>query len=243
MMQNLLQDIRYGLRILWKSPGVTGAAVLALAFGIGSNTAIFSLVNALVLRPLPYEQSDQLVLAAYALTEAAPANFLDWRRQNQSFEDMAAVNFWSANLNGGDLPERLEGFQVSPSLFSLLRVKPLVGRTFTAAEEQPGNDAVILLSHGLWQRRFNSDLQIIGKPLLINARRYTVVGIMPPDFQFYRPTDVWAPLAFPPADSNRRTAGNLIVLARLKPDVTIGQAQGEMTTIARRLEQQYPATN
>jgi predicted permease len=242
-MQNLLQDIRYGLRMLGKSPGVTGAAVLALALGIGANTAIFSLVNALVLRPLPYEQPERLVLAAYALEEAAPADFLDWRRQNQSFEDMAAVNFWSANLNTGDLPERLQGFEVSPSLFSLLRAKPIMGRTFTAAEEQPGNEAVVLLSHGLWERRFNSDQQIIGKKLMINARSYAVVGVMPPGFQFYRPADVWAPLAFSPEETNRRTAGNLIVLAGLKPGVTMAQAQGEMKNIAARLEQQYPATN
>jgi putative ABC transport system permease protein len=242
-MQNLLQDIRYGLRVLWRSPGVTFAAVLALALGIGANTAIFSLVNAVVLRPLPYAQPERLVLAAYALAEAAPANFLDWRKQNQSFEDMAAVNFWSANLNAGELPERLEGFQVTPSLFALLGVQPIQGRTFTAAEEQPGNDAVVLLSYGLWQRRFGSDPQIIGKTLTINARSFTVVGVMPPDFQFYRPADVWAPLAFTPQEAGRRTAGNMIVLARLKPGVTMAQAQADMTGVARRLEQQYPATN
>lgn len=242
-MQNLLQDIRYGLRTLWRTPGVTFAAVLALALGIGANTAIFSLVNALVLRPLPYEQPEQLVLVAYALAEAAPANFLDWRRQNQVFEELAAGNSWSANLNSGDFPERLDGFQVSSSLFSILRKQPMLGRTFTLEEEQSGKDNVIILSHGLWQRRFNSDQQIIGKTLMINAKSYTVIGIMPPDFQFYRPTEVWSPLAFSPEESNRRTAGNLVVLGRLKPGVTMAQAQENMTVIARQLEQQYPATN
>src|SRR6185436_4310545 len=242
-MQNLLQDIRYGLRTLWRTPGVTFAAVLALALGIGANTAICSVVNALVLRPLPYEHPEQLVLVAYALAEAAPANFLDWRRQNQVFEDLAAGNSWSENLHSGDFPERLDGFQVSSSLFSILRKQPMLGRTFTLEEEQSGKDNVIILSHGLWQRRFNSDQQIIGKTLMINAKSYTVIGIMPPDFQFYRPTEVWSPLAFSPEESNRRTAGNLVVLGRLKPGVTMAQAQENMTIIARQLEQQYPATN
>jgi predicted permease len=242
-MRSLVQDMSYGLRMLWKSPGTTLAAVFALALGIGANTAIFSLVNTLTLRPLPYERPDELVLAGYAEHEAAPANFLDWRGQNQSFAQMAALNFWNANLSSGDRPELVRGFQVSPALFPLLGVKPAQGRAFLPEEEQPGRDNVLIMSHGLWQRRFGSDPSLVNKVVMLNGRSYTVVGIMPPDFEFYGPSDVWSPLSFTPEEARRRTSGNLIVLARLKPGVSLPQAQGDMTNVARRLEQQYPETN
>ncbi|MFL6211444.1 MAG: ABC transporter permease [Pyrinomonadaceae bacterium] len=242
-MRSLMQDLSYGLRVLWRSPGTTFAAVLALALGIGANTAIFSLVNTLTLRPLPYERPDELVLAAYAEHEAAPANFIDWRSQNQSFTQMAALNFWNANLSAGDRPELVRGFQVSPALFPLLGVKPMQGRVFLPEEEQPGRENVLLVSHGLWQRRFGSDPSLVNKTLMLNGRSYTVVGIMPPDFEFYGPADVWSPLSFPPEEAQRRSSGNLIVLARLKPGVSMQQAQGDMTNIARQLEQQYPEAN
>ena len=239
-MQSLWQDLRYAFRLLWKSPGVTLGAVVALALGIGANSAIFSLINAVVLRPLPYKEPDRLVLAAYAGAEAAPANYLDWKNQTQSFESIAAVNFWNANLGGVNEPERLQGFQITSELFPLLGIQPTQGRNFVAADEQPGSDNVIILSNGLWQRRFNSDPGIVGKTVVLNSRSYEVVGIMPPNFVFYRPADVWAPLAFTPEDARKRAPGSLIVAARLKPGVTLQRAQGEMTALARRLEQQYP---
>jgi predicted permease len=240
-MRNLLIDLRYGLRVLWKSPGVTLAAVLALALGIGATTAIFSYVNALILRPLPYSEPDELVLAGYAMNEAAPANFLDWRSQSQSFEQMAALAFWSVNLTEGETPERVQGFQVSPALFSLLGAAPEQGRVFLPEEEQPGKDNVLLVSRGLWERRFGSDPALVGKNVMLNGRSYQVVGIMPREFQFYRPADVWSPLAFPPEEAQRRTSGNLAVVARLKPGVGMRQAQAEMNNITARLQQQHSA--
>jgi putative ABC transport system permease protein len=242
-MRNVLQDLRYGLRVLWKSPGVTAAAVLALALGIGATTAIFSFVNAFILRPLPYERPDELVLAAYATSEAAPANFLDWRGQSQSFEHMAALAFWSVNLTEGETPERVQGFQVSPALFPLLGARPERGRIFLPEEEQAGRENVLLVSHGLWQRRFGSDPSLVGRNVMLNGRAYQVVGIMPAGFQFYRPADVWSPLSFSPEEAQRRTAGNLIVAARLKPGVGLPQAQAEMTNIVGRLQQLNPTTN
>jgi putative ABC transport system permease protein len=243
MMENLLQDLRYGFRMMGKNRMVTFTAIIALALGIGANTAIFSLVNAMVLRPLPYENPERIVLLAYSSREASPANFLDWRSQSQTVENISAINFWNANLSNVSEPERLQGFQVSPSLFSLLGVKAVQGRTFLPEEEQPGKENVILISHGLWQRRFGLDPNVVGKTVSLNAKSYTVVGIMPADFQFYRPADVWAPLSFTPQDAARRAPGNLIVAGGLKPNVTLPQAQAEMTTISRRLEIQYPETN
>jgi putative ABC transport system permease protein len=242
-MEKLRQDIAYGLRRLWKNPAITLAAVFALALGIGANTAIFSLVNALVLRPLPYENPDQIILLSYALTEASPANFLDWKAQSQTLENISAINFWSANLTGGNEPERLQGFQTSASLFPMLGVKPALGRTFLAEEEQPGKDNVAVISHGVWSRAFASNPNIIGQTILLNARNYTVIGVMPADFQYYRPAEIWSPLAFTPEEAKRRAPGNLIVAGRLKQNVTLEQAQSQMTMIARRLEQQYPQTN
>ena len=238
-----MQDVGYGVRRLWKNPAITLAAVFALALGIGANTAIFSLINALVLRPLPYQNPDQIVLLSYSLTEASPANFLDWRAQSQTLENISAINFWSANLTNGSEPERLQGFQASASLFPMLGVKPFLGRTFTAEEEQPGNDNVVVISHGLWKRAFASNPNIISQTISLNAKNYTVIGVMPPDFQYYRPGEIWSPLAFTPEEAARRAPGNLIVAGRLKPNVTMDQAQSEITTICRRLQQQYPQTN
>ncbi|HYY42324.1 MAG TPA: ABC transporter permease, partial [Pyrinomonadaceae bacterium] len=196
-----------------------------------------------VLRPLPYKQSEQLVLAGYATQEAAPANFLDWRSQNQVFDGMAAANFWSANLSTSDVPERLQGFKVSANLFQLLGMKPALGRDFLPEEEQDGKDTVAILSNELWQRRFGADPNIVGKTISLNAKSYTVVGIMPPRFQFYRPAEIWSPLAFTPEEASKRQPSYLIVAARLKNGVTMQQAQADMSNVVRRLEQQYPQTN
>jgi putative ABC transport system permease protein len=242
-MNSFWQDLRYGLRLLKKSPGFSMIAILALGLGIGANSAIFSVVNAVVLRPLPYPNPERLVMVGYAMREMSPPNFIDIRDQNRVFEKVAALQFWNATLTGVDEPERLQGFLVSPELFRLVGIEPFRGRSFQADEDQAGKDTVVMLSYGLWQRRFASDESIIGKKLTINGRTRTVIGIMPPEFQFYRPVDVWGPLVFDAGDLQARGTAFLIATARMKPGVTMQQAQGDVNGIARRLEQQYPTTN
>src|ERR1700752_174259 len=243
-MESLLQDLRYRLRTLRKNPGFTLAAILTLALGIGANTAVFSIANSIVFRPLPYQEPERLVLLAYALHEVAQGNFLDWRQQNQSFESVAALHYWVANLTGGDEPERLDGYAVSPSLFPMLGVKPIQGRSFSPEEEEEGKDNVLMVSAGFWQRRFGADPNLVGKTLTINGKSRTVVGIMPADFQFYDSgIDIWIPLAFNAKDKDARRTAFLTAVGRLKPGVSLEMAQSDMTGVAARLEQQYPQTN
>jgi putative ABC transport system permease protein len=229
--------------MLWKNPGFSFAAVLALALGIGANTAIFSIVNAVIFRPLPYKDPDRLVMLGYAYHEASPGNYLDWKERNHVFESTAALEFWTANLLGDGNPVRLYGYAVSPSLFPMLDVQPVLGRSFLPSEGEPGKDNVVILSYNLWQSRFGGDRSIIGRPLTINTRVRTVVGVMPPNFQFYEPAQIWAPLALGPDARNARKANYLVAVAQLKPGVTLQAAQADMTGISRALEQEYPETN
>jgi predicted permease len=251
MLDTLWQDVRFGSRMLVRSRAVTIVAVLALALGIGANTAIFSVVNSVLLKPLPYKSSERLVMVwedatkyGFAHNTPAPANFIDWREQGEAFEDMAALIDQSFNLTDVGEPERIEGQRVSASLFPLLGVEPVLGRAFLPEEDRPEGNRVVILSHGLWRRRFGLDENIIGKTLNLNAELFTVVGVMPPAFQFPDPEDeLWVPVAFSPDEASNRGSHYLRVVARLKPDVTLGQAQAEMDTIAARLEQQYPQSN
>ena len=196
-MGNLLQDVRYGIRRLLKQPIITIVAIISLGLGIGANTSIFSVVNAVLLRPLPYQDSGRLVFvwetnsqAIAALmgianhNQVAAANYLDWTKQNQSFEGMAAIRFLNFNLTGGDRPERVPGAIVTQNLFSLLGVKASVGRTFLPEDAQPDRERVVVLSMGLWQRRFGGDQNVIGQKLSLNNESFTVIGVMPPDFQY-----------------------------------------------------------
>ncbi|MGH9942506.1 MAG: ABC transporter permease, partial [Pyrinomonadaceae bacterium] len=251
MFGDLWQDLRYGLRMLLKNPGFTVVAVIALALGIGANSAIFSVVNTILLRPLPYRDPDRLVMVwedntkgGYPRDTPAAANYVDWRDQNQVFEGMAAIADMSFNLTGTGEPERIDGKRVSANLFPLLGVEPHLGRAFLPEEDQLGGDRVVLMSHGLWQRRFGSDAAITGKPLTLNGESYTVVGVMPPHFQFpSREDDLWVPIAFTSQEASNRGRHYLKVDARMKPGVTLQQAQAEMSTIAARLQQQYPEQN
>jgi len=193
VLADFLHDLRYALRMQRKNPGFTIIAVVALALGIGANTAIFSVVNTILLQPLPYKDPEQLVMVweenakqGYPTDTPTAANYIDWRDQNQLFEGMAAIDVASFNLTGSGEPERLDGRRVSATLFPLLGVDPQFGRVFTAAEDQPGAGHVVLLSYGLWQRRFGGDAGIVGKTLTLNGASYTVVGVMPPRFQFRR---------------------------------------------------------
>ena len=251
LLADFLHDLRFGLRMLLKNPSFTIVTVIALALGIGANTAIFSVVNTVLLRPLPYKDPERLVMVwedasktGHPRDTPTAANFVDWRNQNQVFEGMAAFTDESYNLTGAGEPERLEGIRVSADLFPLLGVEPQLGRVFTAAEDQPGSQRVVLLSYGLWQRRFGGDPSIAGKPLTLNGESYIVVGVMPARFQF--PTSdnqIWVPIAFTSQEAADREVHFLQVVARLKPGLTLPQAQAEMSTIATRLQQQYPETN
>lgn len=251
LLVDFLHDLRYAIRLQRKNPGFTIVAVIALALGIGANTAIFSVVNTVLLRPLPYKDPERLVMvweeatkAGYPQDTPTAANFGDWRDQNQVFEGMAAITDTSFNLTGAGDPERLEGQRVSTSLFPLLGVEPQLGRVFTAGEDQPGSERVVLLSYGLWQRRFGGDAGIVGKTLQLNGVSYTVVGVMPARFQFPTADDeAWVPIAFSQEDAADRGRHYLRVVARIKPNVTLAQAQADMSTIATRLQQQYPQTN
>jgi putative ABC transport system permease protein len=251
LLADFLNDLRYAVRLQRKNPGFTIVAVIALALGIGANTAIFSVVNTVLLRPLPYKDPERLVMvweeatkAGYPTDTPAAANFVDWRDQNQAFEGMAAIADESFNLTGSGDPERLEGRRVSANLFPLLGVEPQLGRVFAAAEDQPGSERVVVLSYKLWQRRFGGDAGIVGKTLNLNGAGYTVVGVMPARFQFPTADDeAWVPIAFTQEDATNRGRHYLEVVGRLKPSVTLNQAQAEMSTIATRLQQQYPQSN
>ncbi len=253
-MTTLLQDIRYGFRMLLKSPGFTLVAIIALALGIGANSAIFSIINSVLLRPLPYADPDRLVVIwetnpslsedLRLRNEASPANFLDWKAQQTVFEDMGAFNWNTYNLTGGDMPEQLVGNPVTASIFSTLGVKPLLGRVIQPEDDQEGAPLVVVLSNKVWQRRFGAKPEIVGQQIALNNQSYTVVGVMPQEFEFPAAmSELWVPMAFSKAAVQRRQAHYLYTRARLKPDVTIEQAQSEMNTIAARLRQQYPDSN
>jgi putative ABC transport system permease protein len=250
-MENLFQDLRYAVRMLFKNPGFTAVAVLTLALGIGANTAIFSVVNTVLLQPLPYKDPDRLMMVweddtkrGFPRDTPAAANYIDWRDQNQVFEGMAAIADASFNLTGVGEPERIDGRRVTANLFPLLGVEPGLGRAFTPEEDRPGAGRVVIISHGLWQRRFGSDANIIGSPISLNGESHTVVGVTPPQFQFpAREVELWVPMAFTEREAANRGNHYLEIVARTKPGVTVEQAQAEMTTIAARLEQQYPDQN
>jgi putative ABC transport system permease protein len=250
---DLTQDIRYALRVLAKNPAFTFIAVIALALGIGANSAIFSVVDAVLLRQLPFKHPEQLVMLwenaahlGFPRNTPSPANFLDWQKQTQSFTGMAAMVERSFNLTGVGEPERLEGRRVSANLFELLGVPAQLGRTFVPDDDRPGTH-VVLLSYSLWQRRFGSDPAVIGRALTLNGESYTVAGVMPQLMQLPGYENVndqlWVPIAFPSEEAAQRGNHFLEVIARRKPGVTLKQAQAEMETIAARLAQQYPDYN
>ena len=255
-MRTLLQDVRYGFRMLMKRPGFTVVAVLALALGIGANTAIFSVVNAVLLRPLPFKDPERLVAVwetnpqfsaeTRNRNEVALGNFLDWRAQNQVFEQTAALTHANVNLTGVAEPERIQSVVATTNLFQTLGVQPIMGRAFLPEEEKVGSPRSVILSHGLWQRRFGSDPGLVGKTLTLNGNQTTVVGIMPPGFQLQFPislqVDMWLPMRIDPADADRKFH-YLYVLGRLKPGISLEQAQSAMSNIAAELQQQYPETN
>ncbi|HEY3169466.1 MAG TPA: ABC transporter permease [Thermoanaerobaculia bacterium] len=246
-LERLLQDMRYGLRILRRSPGFTAVAVVTLALGIGANTAILSVVNAILLRPLGYADPDRLVVMLHkGRNPVAPANFLDWRAQSRSFESMGAAEVWSANLTSGGTPEKLSALRMTPEILPTLGVQPLMGRFFLLSEDEAGRDHVVLLAHGLWKRRFGGDPNVIGKPITLNGEPYAVIGVMPPGFIFApfwsTGSEMWAPLDLR-ARAASRESSSLRVFARLKKDVQLAAARQEMAAITATLEREFPGTN
>jgi putative ABC transport system permease protein len=245
-MSSLIEDLRYGLRMLTKSPGFTAVTVLTLALGIGATTAIFSVVDAVLLRPLPYQNSSQLVVLREKTRRVGEVSvsypdFLDWRQQSRSFSAMAAANNVGFNLAGVTQPENIAGYAVSPNFLSMLGVKPLLGRDFLAAEEEAGTAPVAVVSYRLWQSHLGSDPQVVGRGITLDGHSYTIVGVLPPSFRFLQDTDVIVPIGVVVKNLMARGGrGDMDVVARLASGVTFARAAAEMDTIAARLAHEYP---
>jgi putative ABC transport system permease protein len=250
-MEILLQDLRYGLRMMRSKPLFTLVAVLSLSLGIGLNTAIFSVVNAVVLRPLPYEEPDKLMFLAesresFGDVSIAYPNFLDWKEQNQVFEHLAVFRRQSYNLTGGSEPLRVQAGQASEGFFAALKVKPILGNTFTPEDDKPGANPVAILSYGLWQRLFAGEQNIVGQAITLNAKPYTIIGVMPKGFAFPPEVELWTPVgqqAAQPGWFDRMNHPGIFAIGRLKQGITIEQARADMATIAAGLAQQYPKEN
>ncbi|HEV3254237.1 MAG TPA: ABC transporter permease [Candidatus Acidoferrales bacterium] len=247
-METLWKDLRYGLRMLAKSPGFAAVAVLTLALGIGANTAIFSVVNAVLLRPLPFPDSDRIVMVweldpnrEVTRGIASPAEFLDWRKQNHVFSHISAWRAWFYNLTGNGEPEQVLGIRASYDFFDVLGVHPALGRAFLPEEETPGRDQVVVISDGLWVGHFGADPRVIGQSILIDDKPVTIIGVLPRGFSLAgtsRDFGVWMPMSFDTAQL-RRGDHTVLVSARLKPGVTMLQAQAEMAAIMHGLQEQY----
>ena len=259
-METFINDLRYGIRSLLKHPGFAAVAVITLALGIGANTAMFSVINGVLLRPLPYQEPERLV----TIWEESPerdmlqmpvsiANLRDWAEQSQTLDQISAYTFSNLNLTGTGEPVQLAAVRVSANLFPLVGATPMLGRTFLPEDDKDGAGRVVVLSHATWKNRFASNPKIIGQAVTINNQTHTVVGVMPANFQFpvgfgymgkvlNDPIDLYVPIA---AASEEAARGHysFFAIGRLKPGVTLSQAQAEMTGIERRLEQQYPDTN
>ncbi|HEX7334941.1 MAG TPA: ABC transporter permease [Pyrinomonadaceae bacterium] len=248
-METVIKDIRYGVRGLLKRPGFTAIALITLALGIGANTAIFSVVNAVLLRPLPFHNPEELVIvwedatfAGFPHNTPAPANYVDWKAQNQSFADMAASHETSFNLTGDGEPERVAAYSVTANFFPLLGVQPLLGRSFQADEDRPGANKVAVLSYSLWQSRYGADRNILNRDILLNGEKHSVVGVMPASFQFFeKDTRLWVPIALDQEDWANRGGHFLTVVARLKPGVSVSQAQADMNAVMHRIAVDHPA--
>src|SRR5580704_16594232 len=249
-MRDLFSDLRLGLRILLRNLGFSATAILLLALGIGANTAIFSVVNAVLRRPLPYQNPSRIMqiwhvppaksFPGMSLFSVSPANYLDWQSQNHSFEEMAAYGGARFNVGAKERPEAIQAATVAPSFFSILRVQPLLGRGFTPDDDRPGRGHVVVLGHALWRERYGADPRVIGRNVVLDGETYSIIGVMPPAFKFPIWAQLWTPLAW--TDEKRAVRGNhnYLVIGRLKPSVDIRAAQAELSAISTRLEQLYP---
>lgn len=250
-MTALFHDIRYALRQLRKSPGFTAIALLTLALGIGANTAIFSVVNGVLLRPLPFHDPAKLVrvwhvppaksFPGITTFAVSAANYLDWQNQNHVFEQMAIYTYRGFTLTGSATPEQVDACAVSPEFFQTLSVQPMLGRVLLPEENQPARSNVVVLSHRLWQEHFGSNPDVVGHDITMDGQNFLVAGVMPPNFRFPDFAQMWTPMAWTDAQRAVRGEHHYLVIGRLKPGVDVAQAQAEMNTISSRLEQLYPA--
>ncbi len=252
-MERLLQDIRYAARQLMKSPGFAAVAILTLALGIGANTAIFSVVNGVLLKPLPFHEPDRLVrvwhvppaksFPGMTRFSVSPANYLDWENQNHTFASMAIYGYRGFTLTGSDKPEQINATAVSSQFFQTLGVKPFLGRTLLPDEDQPGHSNVVVLSYRFWEEHFGANRDVVGHDIVMDGQKFQIAGVMPPNFKFpdFAQMQMWTPMAW--TDEQRAIRGNhnYVVIARLKPGTDVKSAQAEMNTISSRLEQLYPA--
>jgi putative ABC transport system permease protein len=258
LVEDLLADLRFGWRMLARHPGFSVVAVLALAVGIGANTAVFTVADALLFRPPPFDHAERLYwiydvnptlrLTATDLVPLSPANFVDWRARNRSFDHMAAWRNWFFSVAGPEghalAAEQVRGVTVSPAFFDMLGVHASLGRTLQPADEEPGRDEVVVLTDGFWQRRFGSNREIVGRNVLIDGRPFTVVGVLPPEFYFLFPDSaIFMPMKVDGVFRSQRDTHSIGSLARLAPGVTRSEAQSELDLISRDLERAYPATN
>jgi putative ABC transport system permease protein len=251
-MESFWQDLKFSVRMLAKSPGVTAVAVVTLALGIGANTSLFSVVHAVLLGPLPFSESDRLAVLWGSMPQQGREqlqfslpNFNDIRSQNQVFEGMTVVIPGPVSLSDGDEPEQLQSALVSSNFFDVFRVKPIIGRGFRPEEDEPDTPRIAVISHSLWKRRFNANPELVGKTISLDSQSYELIGVLPPDFRFLsfpKPAEVWIPLGLDHFRDRRyaRAVHSVGVIAILKPGVTLAQAQAEMDVIASRLEQQFP---
>jgi putative ABC transport system permease protein len=245
--ERLGQDLRYGLRLLRRAPGFAAVAIATLALGIGANTAILSVVHAILVRPLPYEDAGRLVaLLTHGTGPVAPGNFLDWKARSRSFASMGAADLWSANFTGGESPEKVSALRITPEILPMMGVRPQLGRFFRPEESVAGRDRVVVIGDALWRRRFGADPAILGRAIPLNGERYTVLGVMPPGFVFApfwaTRSEIWAPLDLQER-ANNREGQSLRVFARLRNGVSLAAAREEIAAITAALEREFPGTN
>jgi putative ABC transport system permease protein len=249
-MTNPLQDLRYGLRMLLKNPAFTWLAVVALALGIGANTAVFSVAIAFLRKPVALPHLDHLVMVlslppgeSINFSSVSPADYLDWKTQGHSYEEIAVWKYSDVNLTGTGEPEKLIGGLVSANFFDTVGVQPTIGRAFRPEEDLPGHDQQVILSNGLWQRRFGSDPAVVGKTMLLDGKKYDVVGVAGREFTFPVGVEVWLPLALKPEEQTLRTSRTLFPMFRVKPGVSVKDVRAEMATIQGRISKQFPETD
>jgi putative ABC transport system permease protein len=249
-MTSFWQDVRYSMRMIAKAPGFAAIVILTLALGIGANTAIFSVVNAVLLAPLPYDQPDKLVMVwskndskGYQTSPASGGDYAEWKSQNSVFDGMAASSDTLYTLTGAGEPEDVVGYQFSADYFRLLGTRPELGRTFVDEEDRAGGPDVVVLGNAIWKRTFHGDPNIVGKSITLTGKAFTVVGVMPPSFRYPSLVELWTPLGLPASFLSNYDETPLRVLARLKPGVTLKQAQSQMDALQQRIAQEHPQTD